>query len=280
MTTRALKRYQRAHDLTADGIVGPATLRELGWRGRKRWGQRHIDRGDKGWDVAMLQFLLKRRGYSAGTPDGGFGQRTDTALHRFQRHCGLSADGVAGPITRRALSDGCSKGGGGGGPSGPVRFYRPVNAPITSGYGMRWGRMHYGLDFGAPTGTRVEAAGVGTVSFAGWNSGGFGYLVVIRHRLGYESWYGHLSRVTSHAGESVSGGTRIGYVGSTGHSTGPHLHFEVRRNGSPINPWPYLLSGTAKLALPDAELHAEPEDCAPPSGPGSDPRTARLVDCH
>ena len=280
-TTRALKRYQRAHDLTVDGIVGPQTLRELGWRGRKRWGQRMIDRGDKGWDVAMLQFLLKRRGFSPGSVDGGFGQLTDTALHRFQRSRGLSADGVAGPVTMRALSGRSSGGSRGGSPRGPVRFYRPVNAPITSGYGMRWGRMHYGLDFGAAYGTRIEAGGVGTVSFAGWNSGGFGYLVVIRHRLGYESWYGHMSRVTAHSGQSVSGGDGIGYVGSTGHSTGAHLHFEIRRNGTPVNPWPYLLSGTAKITGPGTtELHAEPHDCAPPSGPGTDPRTARLVDCH
>ncbi len=86
---------------------------------------------------------------------------------------------------------------------------------------------------------------MGTTVFAGWNSGGYGNLVVVQHRLGYTSWYAHLSTLTSWVGESVSGGTRIGYVGSTGNSTGPHLHFEVRLRNIPVDPLPYLLSGTA-----------------------------------
>ncbi|HKP89213.1 MAG TPA: peptidoglycan DD-metalloendopeptidase family protein [Thermoleophilaceae bacterium] len=278
-TTRALKHYQRAHHLTVDGIVGSETLRELGWRGRKRWGQRYIERGDKGWDVAMLQFLLKRRGYYPGTVDGGFGHMTDKGVHRFQRSRGLSADGVVGPITMRALSGHSSSGGGGGGPTGPVRFYRPVDAPITSPFGWRWGRPHQGIDFGASYGTHIEAAGVGTVSFAGWNSGGYGYLVIIQHRLGYQSWYAHMSRVATSSGRSVSGGDTIGYVGSTGHVTGPHLHFEVRHNGTPIDPMPYLLSGTAKIN-PNSYLGTEdPDGCAPSDGGQLDPRTARLADC-
>jgi murein DD-endopeptidase MepM/ murein hydrolase activator NlpD len=194
----------------------------------------------------------------------------------------LSADGEVGPRTLKALIHGRSSGGGGGTghgtPSGPVRFYRPVDAPITSGFGMRWGRMHTGVDFGAPYGARIEAGGVGTVSFAGWNSGGYGYLVIVQHRLGYQTWYAHQSRVAVHAGQSVSGGSLIGYVGATGHVTGPHLHFEVRHNGTPVNPLPYLLSGTAKLNLdgPDTE---DADGCSPPSGPESDPRTARLGSC-
>jgi murein DD-endopeptidase MepM/ murein hydrolase activator NlpD len=162
-----------------------------------------------------------------------------------------------------------------------VRFLRPVHAPITSPFGMRWGRMHTGIDFGAPYGAPIDAAGRGTVSFAGWNSGGYGYLTIIQHRLGYQSWYAHQSRIVARAGQTVVGGTRIGYVGGTGHVTGPHLHFEVRHNGIPVNPVPYLLSGYAKLVVPEADGDsALPADgCVPPSGPGSDPRTARLVDC-
>jgi peptidoglycan hydrolase-like protein with peptidoglycan-binding domain len=283
-TTHGLRVFQKAHHLTVDGIVGPQTLRELGWRGREMLGKRAVRRHMKGWDVAAIQFMLGRRGYSAGTPDGGFGQRTDTAAHRFQRHCHLSADGVVGPKTLKALIHGCSSGGshggGGGGPSGPVRFFRPVNAPITSPFGMRWGRMHTGVDFGAPYGARVGAGGVGTVSFAGWNSGGYGYLVIIQHRLGFQSWYAHLSSVSVRSGQSVSGGDRIGYVGATGHVTGPHLHFEVRLNGTPINPVPYLLSTTGKLNPDALRLHHEDADgCAPKSGPESDPKTARLGPC-
>jgi murein DD-endopeptidase MepM/ murein hydrolase activator NlpD len=94
-------------------------------------------------------------------------------------------------------------------------------------------------------GTPVGAAGVGTVSFAGWNNGGYGNLVIVQHRLGYQTWYAHLSSFAVSSGSAVAGGVRIGYVGSTGHSTGPHLHFEVRLNGTPINPAPYFLPGSS-----------------------------------
>ena len=79
---------------------------------------------------------------------------------------------------------------------------------------------------------------MGATIFAGYNREGYGDLVVIQHRLGYTSWYAHLSRVTSWLGERVSGGTRIGYVGATGHATGPHLHFEVRYRNVPVDPGP------------------------------------------
>jgi peptidoglycan hydrolase-like protein with peptidoglycan-binding domain len=280
-TISGLRVFQKAHHLTVDGLVGPQTLKALGWRGRAMLGQRAVHRGDRGWDVVEVQFLLNRRGYSPGTIDGGFGQGTDTALHRFQRSVGLSADGIAGSHTISALVHGSSKGGGGGGsggPSGPVRFLRPVHAPITSPFGMRWGRMHTGIDFGAPYGAPINAAGRGTVTYAGWNSGGYGYLVIVQHRLGFQTWYAHQSRIAAHVGESVAGGSRIGYVGATGHATGAHLHFEVRLNGVPIDPMPYLLSSYSKV-MPDTGLGADPDGCSPKSGPGSDPRTARLGSC-
>jgi len=97
----------------------------------------------------------------------------------------------------------------------------------------------------APTGTRVAAAGRGVVRFAGYDTGGDGNLVIVKHRLGFETWYAHLSTETSYVGEPVVGGTRVGLVGSTGHSTGPHLHFEVRHNGVPIDPMPRLLAAAA-----------------------------------
>ncbi len=81
--------------------------------------------------------------------------------------------------------------------------------------------MHTGIDFPAPTGTRVAAAGRGVVRFAGYDTGGYGNLVIVKHRLGFETWYAHLSTETSYVGEPVVGGTRVGLVGSTGHSTGP-----------------------------------------------------------
>ncbi|MEA2353407.1 MAG: hypothetical protein QOJ14_1821 [Thermoleophilaceae bacterium] len=276
-TTHGLRVFQKAHHLTVDGIVGPETYRALGWRGRARIGERLVHRHEKGWDVAAIQFLLHRRGFYPGTIDGGFGQMTDSGVHRFQRSVHLSADGMVGSHTLHALIHG-GDGGGSGKPSGSVRFYRPVDAPITSPFGMRWGRMHTGVDFGASYGTRIGAGGVGVVSFAGWNSGGYGYLVVVRHREGYETWYAHMSRVATSAGRSVSGGSTLGYVGATGHATGPHLHFEVRHNGTPVDPMPYLLSGTAKATARKASAE-DPDGCAPPSGFGRDPRTARLGSC-
>ena len=248
-TVGAVRSFQSKHHLTVDGIAGPQTRHALGRRGGPSLGSRVMRRGYRGWDVAALQFLLKKRGFSAGSIDGGFGSHTDSAVRGFQSHARLVVDGLAGPATIGALehgSKGSGGGSGGGYPSGPVRFLRPVHGPITSGFGWRWGRRHTGIDFGAPYGARVNAGGVGTVIAAGWNSGGYGYLVIVKHRLGFQSWYAHLSRISMHVGQRVAGGVRIGYVGATGHATGPHLHFEVRHDGVPINPMPYLLSRYSK----------------------------------
>jgi len=96
--------------------------------------------------------------------------------------------------------------------------------------------MHTGIDYPAASGTPVGAAGRGCVSSAGYDAGGYGNLVVIQHRAGMTSWYAHLSRISVRPGECVVAGTRIGRVGSTGHSTGPHLHFELRVGGAAVNP--------------------------------------------
>jgi murein DD-endopeptidase MepM/ murein hydrolase activator NlpD len=115
----------------------------------------------------------------------------------------------------------------------------PVNAPITSPFGPRWGRMHTGIDLGASYGTPIAAAAAGTVIYAGW-LGGYGNLTVIDHGGGLATAYGHQSRIAVSFGEQVAQGQTIGYVGSTGHSTGPHLHFEVRVNGQAVDPLGYL----------------------------------------
>ena len=118
-------------------------------------------------------------------------------------------------------------------------FIWPVNAPITSPFGWRWGRMHEGIDLGAAYGSPIAAAAAGVVIYAGWESG-YGNLVVIDHGGGLATAYGHQSRIAVSVGQSVSQGETIGYVGSTGHSTGPHLHFEVRVNGQAVDPLGYL----------------------------------------
>jgi len=114
----------------------------------------------------------------------------------------------------------------------------PVNGPITSGFGWRWGRMHEGIDIGASCGTPIHAAAAGTVIFSGWMDG-YGNFVIIDHGNGLATAYGHQSAIYV-SGGSVSQGQTIGAVGSTGHSTGCHLHFEVRVNGSPVDPLGYL----------------------------------------
>jgi murein DD-endopeptidase MepM/ murein hydrolase activator NlpD len=114
----------------------------------------------------------------------------------------------------------------------------PVSGPVTSGFGPRWGSFHEGIDIGAACGTPIRAAASGTVIYAGWMSG-YGNIVVIDHGGGLATAYAHQSAIYV-SGGSVSQGQTIGAVGSTGHSTGCHLHFEVRVNGTPVDPLGYL----------------------------------------
>src|SRR5256886_3950934 len=124
---------------------------------------------------------------------------------------------------------------------GNHRFSWAVNGPITSPFGYRTdpvlggNRLHAGVDIGASSGTPIEAAGDGVVVMAGWN-GGYGNFTLIDHGGGLATGYGHQSRIGVSIGQHVSTGEVIGYVGSTGASTGPHLHWEVRVNGNPVDP--------------------------------------------
>jgi murein DD-endopeptidase MepM/ murein hydrolase activator NlpD len=116
-------------------------------------------------------------------------------------------------------------------------FVWPVSGPVVSGFGMRWGRMHEGIDIAAGYGAPVVAAASGTVIHAGW-MGGYGNLVVIDHGGGLSTAYAHLSSITT--GGAVAQGQVVGYIGCTGHCFGPHLHFEVRVNGGAVDPLGYL----------------------------------------
>ncbi|MGZ8716056.1 MAG: murein hydrolase activator EnvC family protein [Gaiellaceae bacterium] len=123
--------------------------------------------------------------------------------------------------------------------SPPTGFIWPLSGPITSPFGIRWGTLHPGIDIGVPTGTPIHAAAAGKVIWCGWMSG-YGNLVMIDHGGSLASLYGHQSRIAASCGESVAQGQLIGYVGCTGFCTGPHLHFEIRVNGSPVDPLGYL----------------------------------------
>ncbi|HXG75174.1 MAG TPA: peptidoglycan DD-metalloendopeptidase family protein [Gaiellaceae bacterium] len=118
-------------------------------------------------------------------------------------------------------------------------FVWPVNGPVVSGYGMRWGRLHEGIDIAAASGTPIRAAAAGTVIHAGW-LGGYGNLVVVDHGNGLSTAYAHASAILVGVGQSVAQGETIALVGSTGNSSGPHLHFEVRVNGTAVDPLGYL----------------------------------------
>ena len=124
-------------------------------------------------------------------------------------------------------------------PSGSGVLGWPVSGPVTSGFGLRWGRMHEGIDIAVAEGTPVRAAGAGTVIYAGW-MGGYGNLVVVDHGSGLSTAYAHNSSLGVGVGQSVTAGQVVSYSGNTGNSTGPHVHFEVRVNGSAVDPLGYL----------------------------------------
>ena len=123
-TAAAVRSFQARRGLAVDGIAGPRTRRALGWRGRPSLGRRTLHAGQRGWDVAALQFLLGRHGFPSGPMDGGLGARTDAALRRFQSWAGLGADGLAGPATLARLR--------GPVPTSPLIFAVPVQAPASA----------------------------------------------------------------------------------------------------------------------------------------------------
>lgn len=158
----------------------------------------------------------------------GLQRQSEALAAKIRKAQGVSDSGSAsapvGTISRSASAQG---------------FIWPVSGTLTSNYGWRWGRMHQGIDVAAGTGTPIAAASSGTVIVAGWN-GGYGQLVVVDHGGGVSTAYAHMSAMSVSVGQSVGQGTILGAVGSTGNSTGPHLHFEVRINGSATDPLPYL----------------------------------------
>ena len=228
-TEDAVRRLQLRKGLVADGVPGRMTRAALGTYGRSApLGRRTIAAGARGWDVAALQFSLAWHGFPSGPMDGRLGLRTQAALKRFQAWAGLRADGIAARSTFAALRRPI--------PRSSIALARPVDEPFGDLYGPRGNRFHSGVDFRAPSGTPVSAAGPGRVVFAGRSSGGWGRLVVIEHQSRVRTFYAHLSRIEVEVGQRVATGVPVGQVGASGRATGPHLHFEVFVRGANVDP--------------------------------------------
>ncbi|CAK9205192.1 unnamed protein product [Sphagnum jensenii] len=126
----------------------------------------------------------------------------------------------------------------------PHDRWMQFNSPVTEGflsstYGWRWGAFHEGVDLAADQGTPILASDRGTITFAGW-SGGYGYMVAIQHEGGFVTRYAHCCAIHARIGQQVLKGQQVAAVGATGHATGPHLHFEVRRNGEALDPMKWV----------------------------------------
>lgn len=126
----------------------------------------------------------------------------------------------------------------------PPSWVQPLTSyDVSSCYTWRWGTMHYGIDLSTGWGNPIFSVGSGTVVQSGWKYGGYGYSVMVNHGDGWITLYAHASKVLVNVGQKVAAGDRIALVGSTGFSTGPHLHLSVTRNdfGNWVNPKPWLL---------------------------------------
>jgi murein DD-endopeptidase MepM/ murein hydrolase activator NlpD len=190
-----------------------------------------LKRGSDGPQVKALQRALGIRA------DGTYGARTARAVRRFQRKQGLPVDGEVGPETARALGlslteDSPTDTGGGG------KLAQPVSGTQTTPFDP----SHEGIDISAPSGTTISAAAAGTVTKveSTAESGGYGNYTCISHGDGLSTCYAHLTDVSVEKGADVEAGEKVGTVGCTGNCTGPHLHFEVRRKGTPQDPRPLL----------------------------------------
>ena len=216
--------------------------------------------GARGASVASLQRALRKRGIAVKV-SGRYDARTRAGVRSLQRRLGARPTGVADAALLKRL--GVTVRSVAAAPTAPeagtidasfdeypvpepndatpsaAGFIWPANGVVSSPFGPRWGRMHEGLDIAAPAGRPIRAAKAGTVLSAG-EEGAYGNLVVIDHGNGETTRYGHMSAFAVTKGEVVPIGHVIGQVGSTGRSTGNHLHFEIRINGVAMDPRPYL----------------------------------------
>ncbi|HSN97268.1 MAG TPA: type VI secretion system tip protein TssI/VgrG, partial [Candidatus Nanopelagicales bacterium] len=207
-------------------------------------GRAQLQEGHQGPAVEELQRRLNRAGYPVEV-DGKYGEQTREAVERFQIDKGIRPpSGIVGQTTLSHVTDSVQQAS-----TGSLVYPVARNVPYGSPFGMRTHpisgerRMHNGQDFPAPRGSPVYASTAGRVTHARWNNGGFGNLVIIettRNGQRFETYYAHLDSMSVSENQTVTAGQVIGQVGSTGRSTGPHLHYETRINGQPVNPRPLL----------------------------------------
>jgi murein DD-endopeptidase MepM/ murein hydrolase activator NlpD len=225
-TLAAIRALQQRAGLSPDGEPGKATRAALGRFGRS--SPQILTRRAFGWKVARLQFQLAWHGFPSGTMDGRYGEHVEGAVRDFQQWAGLPADGRAGPgvFARLRVAP----------PKSPIALSRPVDVTPGDGFGPRGARFHTGIDYSAPRGTPVAAAGAGDVTYAGELAGGWGRVITIAHGADVRTMYAHLSAIRVRIGQRVDAGETIGRVGSSGNASGTHLHFEVRVRGAAVDP--------------------------------------------
>ena len=207
---RSTGRGGRARDRDQAARAAGGARRDPGERGRPRLG------------AALQVRQARQRARSTAMSSKATCVRCRPRRRRSRTSCRAPGPLPAGPIRQ----------GGGG-------YIWPVNGPVVSPFGQRWGRLHAGVDIAVPAGTPIRAAASGTVAMAGW-MGGYGQYTCIQHGGGVATCYAHQSSIGVGTGASVKQGQVIGSVGCTGHCFGDHLHFEVRVNGSPVDPMGYL----------------------------------------
>lgn len=248
---QAVARYQKRLGVKVNGALVGAAAKMANWALRKvykadkkllltaievkqaqHWSRRMIK--TKRLKRATVKEIQRLIGHVT-KPPGAFTPGFLRAIAAFQRKHGLSPSGAMGAGTIKKVRQELSE--------GPWR--RPSEGRLSSPFGMRWHpkhggwRHHSGVDFAAGAGTPILAAKGGTVTYAG-GMGGYGNTVDIQHKNGFKTRYAHCSALYVKVGQKVSNGQRVAAVGSTGVSTGPHLHFEIHKGGSPVNPQSYI----------------------------------------
>lgn len=201
--------------------VAARTIEQRRVRDRLAWSQRQLSTARREKDEALTETTETREEYLAEV-EGLLAE--SAALSATIQAAQSSAAASPTPVSSAPSSAG---------------YVWPAHGVLTSSFGWRWGRMHQGIDIAVASGTAVVASASGTVIVAGW-TGGYGNLVVIDHGNGVATAYGHNTSVTVGVGQQVAQGQLVAYSGNTGNSTGPHIHFEVRVNGSPADPLGYL----------------------------------------